>query len=483
MIENNPKKELSLEKNDTVIDKASLYDLAQAQIELEKKETPSNPEDASLTQEEQQKYAELLAQADPELAESVKNETKRNELKKLVLGLGLIGSQVAVGMNADAPKNFETLDTDQPNKEIAFETATDNTEDIANPFNVEPDNSLYENNNTDPEKEKKSSDKESQENNVEKFEIDLTASFELGNAVMSPEKQEEMQSQLVDFFDKLPQEIKDKINSGEAIINIESGSSPEVIVEKGIDSGRGIVHNNEELSIHRAEAGAEPTEAALRAVHLNADIEFKVPKGGVNPDNPVRYVKVSIGESLEYTPAGVGLEIPPLPENLAEFENVIYEIIDESPSMRAEANDVKQKIQQVVEEFGRDLEVKKLDAGESGGSEKHLKTLNSLLEEIESKNSEPFDEVKKIRIRTDEPDIDSSKALRKGEIGEQASQDYALEMQKTLDKLKSLNIQVELVAYEPGDTLNSITKILDADDLVRTEFDSQDQGWYANLNK
>jgi len=483
MIEKDNKNESNSDRADIILEKESLYDLAQQQIALENQSASSTPEDTVLSLDEQQQYDILLAQADPELAESVKNETKKNGFRKLVLGVGLVSSQVAVGMNAETPKVFETLDSNPITKEIPYEISEKNTDDIANPFNIEidPDINPSEKVESDKDKENVTTDKESETSNMEKFEVDLTASFELGNAVMTIEKQQEIQLKLTEFFDNLPQEIKDNINSGKTVINIESGSSPELIVKAGIDSGRGIVHNNEELSIHRAEAAAEPTEAALRAVHMNADIEFKVPKGGVNLESPVRYVKVSIVESLS---AGISkAEARSLPEGLADFENVMYEIIDESPSMRAESADVKAKVKQVVAEFGLDIAIKELNTGESGGSEKHLETLNELLEEIESKSLEPFATMKKIRIRTDEPDFDSSKALRKGEIGKKASEDYSIQMQKVLDSFKKLNIQVELIAYEPGDTLNSITKILDADDLIRTEFDSEDQGWYANLKK
>ena len=308
---------------------------------------PEEENKTSLTPDQELQYDKLLAAADPDLVRAVSKEDKINGLKKLVLGIGLVGSQMAAGMDADTPKNFETLDTNYPDKEITFEQNIEPTDNISNPFDMDLDNNALIKN-IDSGKEKISAEKESKDNTVEEvFEIDITTSFELGNAVMTSQKQEEMKLKLANFFDSLPQEIKNKIKSGETVINIESGSSPEPIIETGINSGRSIVYNNEELSIDRAEAAAEPTESALKLVNLDAEINFTIPKGGVNLDNPVRYVRVSIQDistpdtdiqdsNTPETFKSLGLEDPFLLQNMPSgILESIY--IDGSASMEGKA--------------------------------------------------------------------------------------------------------------------------------------------------
>ena len=101
---------------------------------------PEKENKTSLTPDQNLQYNQLLAVADPDLVRDVNKEDKINGLKKLVLGIGLVGSQMAAGMDADTPKNFETLDTNYPDKEITFEQNIEPTDNISNPFDMDLDN-------------------------------------------------------------------------------------------------------------------------------------------------------------------------------------------------------------------------------------------------------------------------------------------------------------------------------------------------------
>jgi len=101
---------------------------------------PEEENKTSLTPDQELQYDKLLAAADPDLVRAVSKEDKINGLKKLVLGIGLVGSQMAAGMDADTPKNFETLDTNYPDKEITFEQNIEPTDNISNPFDMDLDN-------------------------------------------------------------------------------------------------------------------------------------------------------------------------------------------------------------------------------------------------------------------------------------------------------------------------------------------------------
>ena len=101
---------------------------------------PEKENKTSLTPDQNLQYNQLLAVADPDLVRAVNKEDKINGLKKLVLGIGLVGSQMAAGMDADTPKNFETLDTNYPDKEITFEQNIEPTDNISNPFDMDLDN-------------------------------------------------------------------------------------------------------------------------------------------------------------------------------------------------------------------------------------------------------------------------------------------------------------------------------------------------------
>jgi len=101
---------------------------------------PEEENKTSLTPDQELQYDKLLAAADPDLVRAVSKEDKINGLKKLVLGIGLVGSQMAAGMDADTPKNFETLDTNYPDKEITFEPNIEPTDNISNPFDMDLDN-------------------------------------------------------------------------------------------------------------------------------------------------------------------------------------------------------------------------------------------------------------------------------------------------------------------------------------------------------
>jgi hypothetical protein len=272
---------------------------------------------------------------------------RKNGLEKMILTLGLVGSHVLAGMDADVPKNFETLDTRHSNNQISFESNPKVTDDTANPFRLNLDNNLlFENPRLNKSREKESSYAESKENTVQKFNIDLTTFFELGNAVISLEKQQELKLELINFFDPLSQVIKDKIKSGEIVIMIESGSSPEPIKKTGIKSGRGIIYNNVELSRHRAEAAEDIIKSSLTTADLDgANIKITIPENGINPDNPVRYVNVSIqagigseqSDILENIPVPIGLEDSSILENIPQgILKKLY--IDGSASMRGKAS-------------------------------------------------------------------------------------------------------------------------------------------------
>lgn len=133
--------------------------------------------------------------------------------------------------------------------------------------------------------------------------FDLTQSFELGKALIPDGEKTVLQDQMLDFIQNLPDELKDKIEDGALMITIESGCSPEKIHPSGVESGKGIVKNNYELATKRAETGKEDiVTPSLVAYGINPDnvtIKLIVPEGnadwedGVNPNNPVRYTKVS----------------------------------------------------------------------------------------------------------------------------------------------------------------------------------------------
>lgn len=450
---------------------------------------------------------EVLDSSVPETQE-VLPETAKQKGGKIAktIGLGAMTAQMMMSsLDAQAADNTAAVeDANSFATEISAETSFDNTDDAANFMDYVPGNependsvkkTKVETEPTEPTEPEKNPDSEkvkfedAKESvvTIENDVADITTFFPESDAGLTPKGIEAVQKTLRSLFDNATPEQLEGLKDGTMKVVLRSESSQTTVREGGSPQKDGsLLMNNYEFSRARGENTFDVSQSvfeeygienAIREIEIAQEDGYELGTTSANE----RMVQLSI-ELADAAKAVETSTIESLPENLKKYENVIYKIVDESPSMKSEADLARADIKKLQEEFGSSLKYVKLEAGKSGGAEAHKQTLDQIYNDITlERGDNAYETTKIIQLDTDEPSVESSKALLPGERGEQAAKDYEAALQETIDKFKKLNIQIDLTAYEPGNTLASITKILEAGDLTRTERDSQDQGWYENL--
>ena len=407
---------------------------------------------------------------DKKLDEAVIQEEASNRLKKGALYGTLVSSMVASGMNAaEAPKDIETLESSDP-IETTFEKKVESTEDLANPFNIEPDkNGLYENTKLEPEANKETDPIKNEGGDLENLEIYekvMDAGFAMGIADMSPERANEIKSEFAEFLDSLPQEIKDKINSGEIEIVIEGSASKHPIAETGVDTGsRGKAFTNKQLAEFRAQEGVKVMKLALEETEsiTNATISPDTPKDGVyegNPDEVLeegRFVKIQLRTVLESNSDNNFEEGGNENFEMTDLSNTSLVIIDRSPSMRAMAKLVQEAVEEYNKNFDGDIKIVDLEAGKTKTVEDHYKTFADQLDLVEK----PYAQTQEWHVWTDE-------------YQNKIYKDFENKVEDLLAKAKDLNIKIIMHTFEAKDTGNRFDKVLSsADDLMGRNFQKQ----------
>lgn len=463
---------------------------------LENQETiPDLKEIVGELKELTEEFSAAIDAAEKENADLDKNDPEKFTLfdklrkkgGKIIVMTGLLLNLIG-GLNNKASAN-ENFDLDKElnklnNTEITSENSMEGGDDVHTGGFKSEDNNPEEGQGEETKSEEETtgnqeegSIEENLETHIEKVEFDMTTSFELGNAVINEAEQEKMQSSITNFFDNLPQEIKDRINNGESVISINSGCSPELIAKTGIESGRGIVHNNIELATERANEGFEKVvEPSLNESGLNSGkVIYTIPENGVDNDNPIRYVTISIEDKIEVL-NDLKIELKEGGDVEIEIEKILSNtygvIIDESPSMEKDAKEVRSLINEINENSKEEVREFKLDAGFDRMHEQHLKTIDGILDGIE----EPLLEKKYLIIYSDEPDV-NSEIEKNNQIS-----DYENKLQETIDRSKDLNIEIVLRAFDPSNSGESILKSLESNDLTRTNNQSVDKVWFKNLS-
>lgn len=181
------------------------------------------------------------------------DESKNNRLRKTLVGTALTISTMANAMDDGSSSKEYTIPDSNPTtiemtSEIDTEPDLENTDFFfGSNIDEKTDSELTE---TKPEIEKK---------NIERFEHVFDTGFSMGQADLSLEQIHELKTEFISFLDALPQEIKDKINTGESKIVVHGGASHHIIDSNlGVDTGsKGKVFDNTTLAQYRAEAGVK----------------------------------------------------------------------------------------------------------------------------------------------------------------------------------------------------------------------------------
>lgn len=387
-------------------------------------------------------------------------ETKSNPLvKKMVLG-----ALAATSLTSYAKESLPDIEDKEPVKEITYQEKSSDTHEkqTANPFKVGDNKGLYES--TDPVEKSLGKEEKS-------FSIDVTKSFGFEKAKLNTQQFKEAEAEIISQLQLLPPQTLIDLEQGKKVILVKVSRSPEEIIKGGYDAGRGWVFNNEDLAKDTADEGSDLIESATKKFGLSqVTLQFEIPQGGVDKENPQRYVKISFEDIIENEPTENSIEIISDPE----FERLSQSyavIIDKSPSMNLETTQVQETINDINKKLNSDIKIVKLEAGTGGATEKHMLTINKVLDGVK----EAFGEKKYIYIYTDEPDFDSSKSYL-------ANGKYEIKLQETINRAKELNIEIRLKAYQPGNTLKFVDKVLESGDLtMQTKQSESDNKWFDQL--
>ncbi|MCI5051489.1 MAG: hypothetical protein MRY57_04225 [Candidatus Pacebacteria bacterium] len=370
-------------------------------IEATKVEQETMPELTGKDLEDFKEIEALLAEDNTEVFNNaIKKEGMRAKLRKAVLlGMTLLAPAIAKANTAEhTPKGNDI------NKEISFDAqATEKDVDT-----ISFEEAQQNMNETEPDPE--DNNENGLEDGVEKFEKTFDAGFDMGKADLSPEQIIELKSEFIEFLNELPEEVKERINSGEAKIVIEGSTSYHVIdPEVGTDSGsRGQVFDNETLAQYRADEGVKAMQDNVldsvdgidsAAMETSTRQYTQEDADGIIEEG--RRLRISIEEMIERNPASAVEDIPEFVQDAIEknpklktFVDADMVIIDQSGSMVEDAKAVYNFVNDLEQELGKEISKKGLLGG---NAEAHTKTIERYLSDVEDNS--------KIVIITDEPDF------------------------------------------------------------------------------
>ena len=369
---------------------------------------------------------------------------------KLAVG-AKIALETSAGLGAEAVDNTATVeDKNLTSVERTFESnASEKTDEATISFE-----DGIKGLSTDPVENTKEANPESGGEggieNLEAYRVDITESFELGKGILEASQVSGIESQLSGFFSSLPESVKTQLENGNLVVRVSSSCSPEKIVEGGIDAGNGtIVYNNEDLARVRAELGGALSESTMQQSGVRGTIEFSIPVGGVDLDNPTRRVEISIELKANPSPERNDSEVEDLSQ--MNLDNVAYVVIDRSRSMKAEADVVSREVETYNRNFNGQVEIINLKADkETGTIEDHYGTLKDILDGIQK----PFAQQREIHFYTDE-------------YQNKYIENFKDKMDVLIAKAKELNLKVILHTYEAGDTkVRTDRELASADQLM-----------------
>lgn len=311
------------------------------------------------------------------------NGKKKDDLsyigKKIALGAALTASS----FSGHTKKTLSGDVKDESLKEISYDSATELSTDAANPFEIYiSKEGFYESGETGDEKKKgKKKEKTKEEkvlSTIEGLTLDISAYFEESNPTLSPENAEKINNTVSNFLESLSQDKKNGLKNQTLKLVLYSESSNTNVREGGLELADGrVLMDNYELSLERGMNVFNATEKVFNDMGFG-DIERKIiiPENGTSTRN-VREVQMTIeAADVEISP-----EIAEMLINHPEFQSV-YDadviVIDESGSMKDDANAVRSFIEKVNKSNGKKLEEVLLLGGDK---EVHAKTLSTLLEE------------------------------------------------------------------------------------------------------
>lgn len=407
---------------------------------------------------EEMKEIEILLQSPNTEAfdNALKKEGMRAKLRKAVmLGMTLLAPIIASANNSNESSMSMGSDV---SKEISYDAEatesdvkTINFEDAQKEINnIEPD--IEGATETDPENPL--------EDGIEKFEKVFDAGFEMGKADLSPEQIAELKTEFIEFLDNLPQEVKERINNGEAKIIVEGSTSYHIIDPVvGTDSGsRGQVFENETLAKYRAEEGVQALQGNVlgnvegidsAVIETSTRLYTQEDADGLIEEG--RRLRIVIEDTIERSPDSAIEtidQIEELPDIIKEkiqasskLETILNSdlvIIDNSGSMAEDAKEVYSFIKNVEDELGKEIAKKNLLGGTI---EAHMNTLKSSLADLEDNTV--------VTILTDEPDSSVNEMNTKDERREIGLEAYKNLTSEVIQELEERNIKVYIQVLNP----------------------------------
>jgi len=258
--------------------------------------------------EKDQGYIKGSDEAITKTKESVSKKQKAGTLAKTI-GLGALTAKMTLGgMDAKAADTAETV-TDRENYgiETTYETAAETSDETARYVDFIPDT---EKEDIDPGKKKvESTDVVESEIDIESnvtrsFNINVMESFEFEHAKLNADQFAAAEQKIMEELNELPEEIRNDLLLGKKKIKISVSRDAVPVVAGGYDAGRGWVNNLEELARDTAEEIGDVAHAGAKKAGLESVIiEFEIPKGGVDQENPTRYGVISFEDLIENIPA------------------------------------------------------------------------------------------------------------------------------------------------------------------------------------
>lgn len=401
---------------------------------------------------------------DIKFKKAVEKEERSNNTKKVVLGAALMASSIAQGMDdGNSTKEFSAIDSNQNTIEASTETNTEpDLDTTAYLFGANPEDKVGVLEDINPENPMDPED--GREGGIETFEKVFDAGFEMGKADLSIEQIAELKAEFVDFLDSLPQEVKDRINSGESKIVIEGSTSYHVIDKNvGTDSGsRGQVFDNETLAQYRAQEGVKALQdnvldnvKGIDSATMETSTRQYTQEDADGVIEEGRRLRISIEDSIERSPASAVEEIidqyEDLPDEIkkkiessSKLETILNSdlvIIDSSGSMTEDAKEVYSFIKNVEDELGKEIAKKNLGGG---NMEAHMRTLKASLSELEDNTT--------VTILTDEPDSSFNEVNAKDSRREIGLEKYEQLSNEVIEELKERNITVYIQVLNPDHT-------------------------------